>query len=529
MIKKPVFSNPADVAREVFIRLAKQRIAPTPDAYRDAYNDIAGVNEAIDADTVLAHFAEIITTTPGEVGAFGKRFSRSAKEKNWLEYEKNLKQLVESYLTPASRVATLPPVKIISAPPPAVEKISEIFDGPQTRLLREMLMRTLNFAVVSLLQDAPELATESERLAALIKEADTDVAFNDISIRLNQLCFKVELKTGDIAEQQELLLRLFKLLLENVSKLLDEDSWLQGQINGVQSLLSGPMNHNVLQEATRSLKDVIYKQGKLKHSLTEAKVTVKTMMLTFIDRLGEVAISSADYHQKIDVYSKQISQAQGIAELNRIIDDVMRDTRTNQADALRARDDMLAARQQAQDAETRIITLESKLEQLTELVREDQLTGSLNRRGLDDVLEREFNRADRRGFPLCIALLDLDDFKNLNDTHGHVAGDEALIYLVRVIKETLRSMDVIGRFGGEEFLIVLPDTKLEDAAQTVTRVQRELTKQIFMHQHMRLLITFSAGVALRLDGEDGKSLIQRADTALYRAKREGKNRVVCAE
>ena len=166
---------------------------------------------------------------------------------------------------------------------------------------------------------------------------------------------------------------------------------------------------------------------------------------------------------------------------------------------------------------------------MSELVREDQLTGSLNRRGLDDVLDREIARADRRASPLCIAMLDLDDFKQINDKYGHIAGDEALIHLVRVIKETLRSMDVIARFGGEEFLIVLPDTPLEEAIQTVTRLQRELTKQIFMHNHTRLLMTFSAGIALRKELEDQAAMIKRADIALYEAKKAGKNRVIAAK
>jgi diguanylate cyclase len=324
-------------------------------------------------------------------------------------------------------------------------------------------------------------------------------------------------------------MRLFKLLLENVSELIEDDSWLHGQIEGVQNLLSGPINPIALKDATRSLKEVIYKQGLLKHSLAEAKITVKNMMITFIDRLSAVATSTGDYHEKIDIYSRKISQAPDIGTLNKILDDVMRETRNAQKEALKSRDEMIKARQEVQEAENRIHMLESKLEQMSELVREDQLTGSLNRRGLDDVFEREVARSERRHTPFCIAMLDLDDFKKLNDTHGHLAGDEALIHLVKVVKETLRTMDVIARFGGEEFLIMLPDTPLEEATQTVTRVQRELTKQIFMYNNEKLLITFSAGVALRQPNEDQASLIKRADAALYRAKQAGKNRVVAAE
>jgi diguanylate cyclase len=267
----------------------------------------------------------------------------------------------------------------------------------------------------------------------------------------------------------------------------------------------------------------------LKHSLAEAKLTVKNMMITFIDRLSAVASTTGDYHEKMTAYSETIGKTTDIMALNKILGDVMRDTRTAQLEALRSRDEMLAARQQVQEAESRIHQLEAELEQMSELVREDQLTGSLNRRGLDDVFEREVARADRRRAPLCIAVLDLDDFKRLNDAHGHQAGDEALIHLVRVVKDTLRTMDVIGRFGGEEFMLVLPDTPLEAAMQTVTRVQRELTKRIFMHKHERILVTFSAGVALRKDGEDQQALFKRADDALYQAKHAGKNRVVAAE
>ena len=189
----------------------------------------------------------------------------------------------------------------------------------------------------------------------------------------------------------------------------------------------------------------------------------------------------------------------------------------------------LHARQEVQKAEARIQALETQLVHMGELVREDQLTGSLNRRGLDEVFTREFARVDRRGTTLCIAMLDLDDFKRLNDTHGHIAGDNALVYLVAIVKETLRTMDVVGRFGGEEFLIILPDTTLAAAAQTITRLQRELTKRIFMVNDERLLITFSGGVAARRPDEDVQSLIKRADAALYEAKKAGKNRVSTAE
>ncbi|NRR30043.1 GGDEF domain-containing protein [Oxalobacteraceae bacterium] len=521
--------NPAEIAREAFRRLATRRIAPTPEAYRDIYNEIAGVVDAPaksaattataplgsadpGPESVLTQLATRLNDTPGELADFGRRFNRAVKSRDWDGYAKALSQLVDRHIKVGEMAvdATIP-------------------DGEHTRTLRDLLSRTLTFAVASLLSDAPALSAEAESLGAATKSAHSEEALSEIALRLKQLCYQIELKSGDTNEQQELLLRLFKLLLENVSELLDDDSWLRGQIDAVQNLISGPIDQRALEEATRSLKEVIYKQGQLKHSLSDVKLTVKNMMMTFIDRLGQVAASTGDFHEKIGGYSEKISKADNISDLNQILDEVLRETRLVQTEALRARDKMVLARQEVQDAENRIHTLEAKLQHLSELVREDQLTGSLNRRGLDDVFERETARSDRRGTPLCIAMLDLDDFKRLNDTYGHIAGDAALKHLVKIVKDTLRSMDVIARFGGEEFLILLPETTVEAAAQTMTRLQRELTKHFFLHDNEKVLITFSAGVALRQPNEDQGSLVKRADAAMYQAKQTGKNRVVVAE
>ncbi|MES2760408.1 MAG: GGDEF domain-containing protein [Pseudomonadota bacterium] len=515
----PPAQNPADIAREAFRRLATRRIAPTPDAYRTIYDEIAGVAAEVappapavsGAETVLGDFATRLTGTSGELSEFGRSFHRAVKARDWDGYARGLTQLVEKHFRKASAIDLTP-----------------LADNSDARQLREMLSRTLTFAVASLLAGAPSLASEAESLGAAVKLAHSDEALNDIALRLKQLCYQIEIKSGDVAEQQEMLLRLFKLLLENVSELLDDDSWLRGQIDAVQELIGGPMDQRALEDATRSLKDVIYKQSRLKHSLSDVKVTVKNMMMTFIDRLGSVAASTGDFHEKIGGFSEKISQAENIEDLNVVLGDVLRETRLVQTEALKSRDRMIAARQEVQEAEQRIVTLEAELRHMSELVREDQLTGSLNRRGLDDVFERETARSDRRGTPLCLAILDLDDFKRLNDTYGHLAGDNALKHLVKVIKETLRSMDVIARFGGEEFLILLPETTVEAAAQTMTRLQRELTKHFFLHENEKLLITFSAGVALRIANETQATLVARADKAMYQAKKSGKNRVVVA-
>ena len=561
--------NPADIAREAFRQLATRRIAPTPDAYRTIYDAIAGERSKSPAEDVLQQFADMVQASgpSTQLAEFGQRLAAQYASADWAGYAASLGELADACLKPQpispqtqlqtplqthlpTPLQTQPPDQqkdhqqaatpiAVTAPSFAAPTVAAASTGVttarnafgeehQVRILRDMLTRTLLLAVVGLLVKAPDLAADTELLGRAVKEANSDESLDEISMQLKQLCFRIEMRAADLAEEHELLVRLFKLLMQNVGEMVEDDRWLRAQLDAVNELIDGPIDHHALQDATRSLKEVIFKQSTLKHNLAEAKVTVKNMMITFIDRLGALAATTGDYHEKIDSYARKISAAGDKTTLNNILDDVMRDTRDTQSQALRSRDEMIAARRDVQGAEERIHELEIKLEKIGELVREDVLTGSLNRRGMEDVFERELARADRRHSPLCIAMLDLDDFKRLNDTYGHIAGDEALVYLVRVIKDTLRTMDMIARFGGEEFLLILPDTALEDALQTVKRVQRELTKRIFMYNNERLLITFSAGVVLRSENEDQLSMIKRADAALYKAKRAGKNRVVSA-
>ncbi|HMW78069.1 MAG TPA: GGDEF domain-containing protein, partial [Rhodocyclaceae bacterium] len=224
--------------------------------------------------------------------------------------------------------------------------------------------------------------------------------------------------------------------------------------------------------------------------------------------------------------AEKISTANDISELETVLAEVMKETRAIQHNAQRSRDELRATQQRVQESEAKIRELELELVTTSDLVRHDQLTGVLNRRGLEEAFAKEIARANRHETLLCAALLDLDNFKKLNDSLGHDAGDSALIHLATVCRNTLRPQDTVARYGGEEFIILLPDTGLDDAINALTRLQRELTRQIFMHDNRKTLITFSAGVTQVAPGEDQAVVIKRADEAMYEAKKTGKNRVV---
>ena len=543
----PSTKSPTDIARDTFKRLAIERIAPTPEAYQKAYNEIAGIPDASEikntqpemptpseAENLLTTFANHLQKSSGDLINFGHRLQRSLSSKNWEEYAKVLRELADKTLNKVNPNLSNS-ISLVDPPPANATSATRVslvddFDPSHSKEthLKDALFRTLGMALSSLLKEKPTLATESEAIADKLKFAVSEPEFKQVASRVKQLCFQIELVGGDTAEQQELLLRLFSLLLNNVHDLLEEDNWLRGQIIVIQNLIAGPIDHRLLQEATRSLKDVIYKQGTLKSSLDDSRSSVKNMMATFIDRLDVMANTTSAYQFKIDEFSQQIRETRDALAVEKIILAILNETQTIHSETMRSHQIMLAAQKEVKEAETRIKELEAKLEEMSELVREDQLTGSLNRRGLDEIFEREADRSDRRNSPLCIAMLDLDNFKKLNDTHGHASGDEALIHVVRIVKQTLRSIDVIARYGGEEFIILMPETTLEEAARAMTRVQRELTTHFFTVDDKRIFITFSAGIALRGAKEDQNTLIKRADQAMYEAKRSGKNRVVIA-
>ncbi len=394
--------------------------------------------------------------------------------------------------------------------------------------LRDVFAFTLETIVATQLDDEPELVAQAKAFAGAVRSASTLKAINELLGDIKRFAFRLEFVAEDRAELRAGLLKLLQLMIENISELVVDDRWLNGQIEVVREITARPMNLRTINDAEQRLKEVIFKQSQLKHSLMEAKEALKQMLAGFVDHLAEFADSTSDYHDKIENCVAKISQADDIAQLEDVLADVIKETRIIQLNAQRSRDDLRVTKQRVDEAEKRINELQSELNKASLLVRHDQLTGALNRRGLDEIYENEVARANRRKSPLCIALLDIDNFKKLNDSLGHDAGDAALIHLVSVIRETLRPQDTLARFGGEEFIILLPDTALEDASKALVRLQRELTKRIFLHENEKVLITFSAGVTELRSDDSQAGVIKRADEAMYSAKKTGKNKVVTA-
>jgi diguanylate cyclase len=162
---------------------------------------------------------------------------------------------------------------------------------------------------------------------------------------------------------------------------------------------------------------------------------------------------------------------------------------------------------------------------LSEMSRTDHLSGLLNRRCWEEAVAAEFERCARTGACASLLMLDIDHFKSINDTFGHAAGDAVLHELPSIAGQGLRGVDVFGRFGGEEFLLVLPGTDIEGARLVAERVRAAVEAAQFPGMPAGRRVTVTLGVAERAPGEDTKSLLNRADRALYAGKGAGRNRV----
>jgi diguanylate cyclase (GGDEF)-like protein len=170
--------------------------------------------------------------------------------------------------------------------------------------------------------------------------------------------------------------------------------------------------------------------------------------------------------------------------------------------------------------------LAASLEQVQRLASHDELTGTLNRRSLMAALERERSRAERSGAPFSIAMIDLDHFKRVNDAHGHGAGDEVLRALAATVHDTMRTTDIFGRYGGEEFLIILVGAPPALALEAMERIRAAVAAKNWSSIAPDLSITLSAGIASHRKGETIEQLMHLADLALYQAKDAGRNAII---
>jgi diguanylate cyclase len=518
MVEKRSF----EIARETLKQLTARKLVPTPANYQSVYNEIAGIPsvQAFPADFLRDVSQSLPLKTPGQ-----------QKQKALLDYAidrlswDGVKTALVGYggFVPAQATEAA----ALITPLPAETPLPLM--GNPAALTNEFFVqiaRLIEYARPALGTDDARFMEQTEQLIQALRDpkADALTAKSLLSAYSHRLSFAAE----DQAEVRNGLLKLLHLVFANMADLSVDDQWLKGQLDALMSASTPPLSLRRIDEVERLLNDVIFKQKEAKFKMLEAQDDMRKLLATFVERLAQMTQSTGHFQSKLEESARLIEQAKNLSDIAPVLKEVVGTTRGMAQESQLSREQLGAMQERARQTEAELAKLHQELDRVSLQARHDALTGALNRKGLDEALVREVSTMRRNASALSVALLDIDNFKKLNDTLGHATGDVALTHLATVARECMRPQDTLARYGGEEFVILLPDTTLEQGIDAMTRLQRELTKRFFLAGTEKVLITFSAGVAQMTEAEAPADAIRRADQAMYLAKRAGKNRVLGA-
>ena len=331
-----------------------------------------------------------------------------------------------------------------------------------------------------------------------------------------------------LAHRHHLVGELHKLTQEmsaGLAEVAEEGSWVKGQTESLQlSLADDAPNVRSVRAASEMLAQTRVRQRQVRAERDSARAALKDaiqQMLTELDALGD---HTGRFSDSVARYVDTVANADSLESLAGVVRQMVEESRAVHGLVSQTQARLHDGRQRAADLEAQVHTLEAELRRLSDEVSTDVLTEVANRRGLMQAFEVETARLERQGGELAVGLLDIDNFKKLNDTLGHSVGDMALKTLAGHVQKQLRAVDIVARFGGEEFVVLLPGVPVDEAQVTLTRLQRTLSASLFMHDGREVFVTFSAGVTRFRPGEALEAALERADEALYEAKRTGKNR-----
>lgn len=519
MVEKRSF----EIARETLKQLTARKLVPTPANYQAVYNEIAGIPsvQPFPADFLRDLSQSLPLKTPGQ-----------QKQKGLLDYAidrlswDGVKSALVGYGAFAPVVA---PDSSPTASTSVLSSGSEVLSTNPPALTAEFfaqIARLIEYAQPALGNDDERFAEQTDQLVQAMRKPDADAY--TLKTLLAGYSHRLSFAAEDQAEIRKSLLKLLQLVFTNIGELSLDEQWLRGQMEALMSASKPPLSLRRLDELERLLGDVIFKQKDAKYKALQVQDEMRRMLAAFMDRLAQMTQSTGSFQSKLEESARLIEQAKNLADIAPVLEEMVGTTRNMAQESQFSREQLGVMQERAKQTEAELAKLHKELDKVSLQARHDALTGALNRKGLDEALNRELSTVRRNASMLSVALLDIDNFKKLNDTLGHATGDVALTHLATVARECMRPQDTLARYGGEEFVILLPDTPLDKGIEAMTRLQRELTKRFFLSGTEKVLITFSAGVAQVTDVEQPADAIRRADQAMYLAKRAGKNRVLGA-
>jgi diguanylate cyclase len=396
------------------------------------------------------------------------------------------------------------------------------------------LVATLRGTVgAALPADIEAAAALAKQLAAAADAVAAEGATPERVAQIDGLCQQAQRLFVQRHRLVDELARLCRELTAGLTELAEDESWARGQCESLQATLTDPegLSLRSLRSASHLLAGTRLRQQRMRSERQAARDALKQLIHDMLIEVGEIGETAGRFELATEQHAQAIQKAESLEGLADVVKSMLLDARTVQTAVQASQQRLQVDRNRAETLEGKVRELESELRRLSDEVSTDALTQVSNRRGLAQAFDTEVARCQRQAAPgagLAVALIDIDNFKKLNDSLGHAAGDTALKSLAAAVKQRLRPVDHLARFGGEDFVVLLPDTALEEAQQALTRLQRSLTEALFLHEGREVFVTFSAGVTAWRPDEPLQPALERADEGLYEAKRSGKNRTCIA-
>jgi diguanylate cyclase len=546
--------QPAAVAKGALRRLAQAQLEPTPENYARAYAEEAGLPPPVaapgapagqDAKVQGPAWAALVERLMRNLDRGGRQWT-AARRKDSLQRvldgsrsdAQRLLQRLQSLMT--AWEGDLPPDAALAAelatPPEAAAPAGGMPPAGSVAGAWPPLVDALQHAVLAGLPAGEARATAlADELKTLGAAVAADGALPEHVAAIDAICKQARRLFAHRHHLVDELSDLCRELGAGLSELSEDDSWAQGQCEALQARLGDDPGQALSVRSVRAasvlLAQTRAEQQRLRGDRHAARVALRQLIQDMLQEVGELGEHTGRFAQAAATHARAIEQADTLDGLTAVVRALLEDTRTVQSAVRVSQQRLQDDRARATELESRVLALEGELRRLSAEVSTDALTQVANRRGLDQAFTAECARAEREqaagdtsAAALAVGLIDIDNFKKLNDSLGHAAGDQALKILAAAVRERLRPVDHLARFGGEEFVVLMPATQAAQAQEALTRLQRSLTEALFLHEGREVFVTFSGGVTQWRQGEALQSALERADEALYEAKRSGKNR-----
>ena len=531
--------TPAALAKGALRRLAQAQQEPTPENYARAYAEESGQSlpgspaSPADARQAGAAWAQLVERLARNLQRGGRQWT-AARRKDSLQRVLDgsrsdagrLQQRLQALMTAWESDQPSDPAATGAEDPPLAGAGAAVHDPGAWPALVVALESTVRSALPA---GEPRAADLALRLAVLADAVAADGARPEHVASIAEVCAQARRLLGQGHRLVVQLGQLCRELTGTLAEVTEDDSWVRGQCERLNEALAVDMSQRGLRSAAALLAETRRHQQHVQVERRAAREALKQLiqdMLLEVDELGEHA---GRFQRATAQHAAAIQQADSLQGLAGVVKLMLDDTRAVQAAVARTQEKLQADRSSAAALEQKVRELEAELRRLSDEVSTDLLTQVANRRGLMQAFEAESARCEREGDGrLAVALIDIDNFKKLNDTLGHAAGDVALKSLAAEVRQRLRPVDHLARFGGEEFVVLLPGATVDEARDALTRLQRSLSEALFLHEGREVFVTFSAGVTAWQPGEALEPALERADEGLYEAKRTGKNRTCSA-